>query len=314
VDEQLSRFLREPFLVADALAAGLTRRQLESVRFRRVFHGVRVASTVPDSLDVRCAAARLLLPNEAAFASLTAAAIVQLPVPDCDDIIARVGSDGRRPQVKGLRIIEGLWEPSRAITHRSHRITEFEQVFLDCAQRLSLTELVMLGDAMLNRGLTRIDELSAFLARASRRSGVVAARKALPHLEPRAASPGETLARLNLVALGFPRPLCGVVIYDEAHQWLAEVDMLVKDPPVVFQYDGEPHWRSDGQRKSDAIRDETVRDLDWEVLVLTNRDNRDLDRLRRRAQGAFVRAEGRRPGGHIGQPPLPHERGWRRAS
>lgn len=309
------RFLSQPFRVADALDAGVTRRQLAGPRFRRVFHGVRVAAALPESLGLRCAAAELILPSGAAFAGLTAAAVAKLPVPPSAEITARVPPGERRPQVIGMRILEGAWAPESVVTYRGRRITTGPQTLLDCAAGpLDERQLIILGDAMLNRGWTDVTELREFIARCRRRHGVRALRTAVPQMEPRAQSPGETRARLNLVSLGFPSPLCGVVIYDEMYGWVAEVDMVVEDPPVVFQYDGEPHWRSDAQRRSDVIRDESVRDLGWEVIVLTSRDNRDLDRLDRRVRAAFTRAQGRTPRGYFSQPPLPHARQRREAS
>lgn len=129
---------------------------------------------------------------------------------------------------------------------------------------------------------------------------------AVPLLDPRAGSPGESQARVILVRAGLGPLRAAVVIFDEHGGWIAEVDLVLDDPPVIFQYDGAVHFRTDAQRRSDAVRDELPRDLGWEVVTVTNRDLQDPDRLVRRAIAAARRAAGRRrPLGSTAQPALP---------
>jgi hypothetical protein len=236
------------------------------------------------------------------FARLTAASLCGLPVPQHPSIQASVQPGVRRPRIDGIDLSVGARAPGDAWLLDGRRVSAGPRTFLDCACQLTRSDLVCLGDAMLNRGWTTLDALAQRIKSAAGARGVAIAREALPLLEPRAASPGETRSRLILIEKKFPRPLAGVVIYDAAGEWVAEVDLLVRDPPVVLQYDGEYHFRTDAQRRSDAIRDEVVADLGYQVVVLTGRDIRDPDRLERRAHCAFARAEGTRARGHIAQP------------
>jgi hypothetical protein len=276
--------LGRPFRVADALAAGITRRQLDRNRFRRVIRGVYVEASVPDSFELRCDAARLVLPPSAIFVASTAAALLALPVPDDVVIHARVAPGERKPRIRGLDVGQGNLAPGEVLAVDGRRTSAPGLTFLDCAATFGRTELIVLGDALIYRGWETIAGLTGAVNAHPNRRGVALARAVLTDLEPRAASPGETRSRLVLVQRGYPRPLAGVVIRDENHGWLTEVDMLNEDPPVVFQYDGEPHFRTAAQRRSDALRDETVRDQGYEVVVLTNLDVKYPERLHRRTQ------------------------------
>lgn len=96
-----------PFTSADALAAGVTKGDLRSGRFRQVFRGVHVDAGVEDSLDLRARAALLLHPEGACLSHTTAAALLGLPV-DSDDIhVSGSASQGpaasrRHRQPRGL--------------------------------------------------------------------------------------------------------------------------------------------------------------------------------------------------------------------
>jgi hypothetical protein len=71
--------LARPFSTADAEAVGLTRRQLQSSRFRRLYRDVYVAASQPDTLALRCDGALLVLPKEVGFSHHTAALLRRLP-------------------------------------------------------------------------------------------------------------------------------------------------------------------------------------------------------------------------------------------
>jgi hypothetical protein len=299
-----------PFTVRQARHVGVTRRQLAGARFRRIAQGLYVEAALRDSVPLRCDAARLVLPDHAIFSHETAATLMTLPTPSSDVIHVAVRPGGSYPRMRGLRVHELSERP--VLSWGGRPVILPARNFVLLAAQLDLEQLVVLGDSMLHQQLCRPQELAAAVLSASRTRGLVTARSALPLLEPRSASPGETRTRLRLIAGGFPRPRAGVVIYDPHGEWLAEVDLLLDDPPVIFQYDGESHFLSAAQRRSDAGRDEAVRDLGWEVVIVTNRDINDPDRLCRRATAACVRAAGRRVWGHTGQPPqLPlHDQSW----
>jgi hypothetical protein len=100
--------LNHPFLVRDAWGLGVSRDVLRSASFRRPFQGVRVPAHLPDTLEVRCRAAALLLPPDAAFSQATATALLGLPLPLAE--ATQRDSGVLEPE-------RGAWSLPRAATH-----------------------------------------------------------------------------------------------------------------------------------------------------------------------------------------------------
>ncbi len=70
------------FIGAHAVAEGaLTRRQLQEGPYVRVLHGVYADPSMPRDHRLRCRAAALLMPHEAALGGRSAAAVVGGPSP-----------------------------------------------------------------------------------------------------------------------------------------------------------------------------------------------------------------------------------------
>ena len=78
--------LHGPFTQAQAIEAGLTRNSLQSAPWRRIFREVWVHADVADSLEMRLAAVRLVLPLRAVVCGLTAAWLHGLDVRRLDDL------------------------------------------------------------------------------------------------------------------------------------------------------------------------------------------------------------------------------------
>lgn len=116
-------------------------------------------------------------------------------------------------------------------------------------------------------------ELADAVGRAARHKGVVLARRALPLLDGRSASPGETRTRLMLHGAGFTGLVPAVAVVDENGQWLCEADLGDPVGRVAVQHDGLVHVSEDVQQRiNDVARDELARAQGWEVVVLTARD------------------------------------------
>ena len=182
-----------PFLVRDALASGISRDVLRGATFRRPFHGVRVPAHLPDSLELHCRAAALLLPPEAAFSHATAAALLGLPLPLGETVpgVSGVLEPARAawplegatphdprvplhltvpaqdPRVVGPRLAGMVTHVAKLEPRETQgyadglRTTTPARTWLDRAATLDLIELVALGDAALRRGLVTGDELQA---------------------------------------------------------------------------------------------------------------------------------------------------------
>lgn len=192
-----AELLAAPFTVDGARALGVSHEVLRGSRFRAPFHGVRVPAVLPDSLDLRCRALALLLPD-ATFSHLTAAQLGGLPVPGRRGALGLpLGEDlevtvpGKAPRINGVRAHRGRDDPEVLTLGNGLRVTSGGRTWADLAPRLGIDDLIVLGDAVLRGGWADLVQLTAWAAR-PRRRGAGQMRAAIALLEPRTDSPMET--------------------------------------------------------------------------------------------------------------------------
>ena len=253
--------LSAPFTVRQALAAGLTRRQLQSSVWRRVVRGVYVNTALEDSLQLRAAAVKLVLPDDAVV-GLTAGAFLH----DADvrartdapvEVIAQRGDQIRRA---GIAASSALLEPGDVVEVFGVPVTSAPRTAFDLARRRNLIESVVGVDAMLNRGGCLLEDLTTYVAEHRGWRGVRYADAALLQAEPLAQSPMESRQRMRLILAGLPRPKAQAPVKDGSGQPFAFVDNGYEAWKVGADYDGEPHkdrWRHDLERG------ERIRDWGW---------------------------------------------------
>jgi hypothetical protein len=119
-------------------------------------------------------------------------------------------------------------------------VTSVARTWLDLSDRLSLPDLIAVGDCALRCGATP-DELQLLIARARHRRGVVRARAALPLLNARSRSRPESHLRYAVVAAGLPAPAVNEPIYSALGEWLAEPDLSYDDVRLAIEYNGAFH-------------------------------------------------------------------------
>jgi hypothetical protein len=176
----------EPFTVASARRAGLTRARLRRPEYVRLAHGLVVR--LDDAIDEteRLGLLAAVLPADAAFSHRTAAALLGAWV----DPPARphVALTPRRvlPQHAGIVVHGRRLAAADVVRHAGLRVTSGAQTFLDLASLLPPQELVAVGDALWRSGQLDPARLTERLARAGRVRGVVRARACAPLLDPRA--------------------------------------------------------------------------------------------------------------------------------
>ena len=131
--------------------------------------------------------------------------------------------------------------------------------------------------------------------------GVGPVRRILAHADPRSESPGETRLRHAMTLMGLPTtPQFSV----EDGDFLAIVDLLLDDVPVVIEFDGFVKYGRTVTRPGDLapgdvvsaekVREDRLRTLGYEVVRVIWSDLEDLPALRRRIEAAIGRARGRR--------------------
>ena len=163
------------------------------------------------------------------------------------------------------------------------RISTRSRTWLDMARRLSVSDLVCMGDQLIRiprvdfEGRTHpydtLDGLRSLVGRHPNLQGVVRARQALDMMRVGADSAPESLLRLAMADAGLPEPDLQLVL--RAGDALSPTaDLGYRHRRVAIQYDGEHHLL-DAQALSDRRRDKAFEAAGYTVLVLQKDDLAD---------------------------------------
>jgi hypothetical protein len=262
-----------PFRVPEALAAGLTARQLQSARFRRLFRGVYAEARLDVTTELLARAVSIVLPPGSVVGGTTAALLHGADVRRLgDDLVYVVTARADQIRRRGVHSTAALLEPGDVVDVFGVPCLSSVRAAFDLARNRWVVDAVVGVDAMLNRGGCRLDDLRAYVQDRPGWRGIRWARTALGHAEPLSESVMETRQRMALVLAGLPRPRAQVELYDPAGRFVARLDHGYDEWKVGFDYDGEVHattWRKDLERQ------ERVRDLGWWHRRYTSLDARD---------------------------------------
>lgn len=261
-----------PFTRAEALAAGLTPKQLRSPRLRRLLRGVYVSADLILTVLVWSRAALLVAPPGAVISHHSALALWGLDVPSDGrvHVSTRTGWDSEDPQIASHRR-----QASIAVRERHGLpITSPERTFVDLAAKLSWPWLVVVGDWLIQQRFTTGQRLIEY-AEERHLSGVRKARRALRWVREGAESPRESWVRLLIVMSRLPEPDSQVRVFDAEGFFVARVDLAYAALKVAIEYDGYWHERSAAQRERDRNRRERLERLGWIVVVIYDGDLRE---------------------------------------
>lgn len=271
-----------PFTLTDAARLGIPRHRVHlAVRdgvLRRVLRGVFVRAEVPDSIELRAAAASIVVGPSSVITDRTAAWVHGVDVlthgehdalPPIESCVLRWKSRSRRHGVDGrtrdladddIMIISGV------------RVTTPLRTALDLGCNLHRKDALAALDQFIRiHGLT-CDALATAVMRYFRRRGVVQLRQLIPLADGRSESPRESWTRLAIIDAGLPVP--------EAQFWVEidgvptyRVDLAYPRLRVAIEYDGEEfHDRTEQQRLHDAERRAWLEAHGWTVVVVRNGD------------------------------------------
>jgi hypothetical protein len=141
----------------------------------------------------------------------------------------------------------------------------------------SLADSVAFADAMLAPGLVSPRVLNAYVLSRPGWRGVPRARRAAELADGRAASPWESLLRVEYVdACRLPAPLVNQPVYDLNGFLLGIADLLDDEAGLVTEFDGQ-HHRERAQHRADNVREER---LESAGLIVVRVDSTDLLRHR----------------------------------
>jgi hypothetical protein len=296
LDERFPLPLTTPFTTRMARAVGLHSSELARLvahgYLRRLLAGVYVAAPVPDSLALRAAALRLVVPPDAVVTDRTAGWLHgsdmvlapgdHLVVPPVSMFLNRKGArlrnglaaSGQRTlsvhdvmEVYGVRVTT----PLRTACDLG-RLLNRDQAFaaLDAMARLGVDPAEMWDEHRRFRGMRGVRQLRGFI----------------PLTDGRAESQGESVLRLRWLDLGntLPRPELQIEVPGPYGETL-RLDLGVRKLRSAFEYDGEEwHDRNDEQREHDESRRGYLRDEEgWMIEPVTKANiwgpQRDIEGL-----------------------------------
>jgi hypothetical protein len=256
-----SRLSGRPFTPREAAALGVTARQLDAVRVRRLHHGVRAVLPGEPSLAVQVAAALKVLPADTLISGVTGLQLLgvdvgtTLPLRFCTTHPHQV----RRRDVEVRRV-------KRLPPQHGQRV-EPAHCVAGAARDLGLVETVAAGDWLVHAGLATPGEIVAAAACLGGHGSRVA-RRAAALVRPRVESPRETRLRLVLVLAGLPEPETNSVLTADG-VFVGRADLLFRAYRLVVEYDGIQHLMDRRQWESDIQRLERFAAADHPVVRVT---------------------------------------------
>ncbi|MFC8600719.1 hypothetical protein, partial [Isoptericola sp. NPDC057191] len=283
----------EPFVVRDALAAGLPRHRLRGADVDAPFHGVRTASR-PLDLAERCRALLPVLDASCAFSHGTALRLWGVEVPwtiERDDRLHVVTPD----ETARLR-------RAGIVAHRSRQsfldttildgvpVTTAAQTFVHVAVGLRRPDdVVVLGDAMMRRQqpFTTAAELRTISERTHKVKGIAQVRTLIEQMRPGTDSTPETRTRLALVDARLPCPEVNGIVLAPDGTYIKRIDLLYRQLQIAIEYDGDQHRTDKAQWREDVRARRRLEELGWIVIVVVADDLRDPGALAARVRAAF---------------------------
>lgn len=254
-----------PFLRRDALAAGISPKQLRGPSFRVVLPGVYVAASTPVTPLLRVRAALVPYGASAWASHASAARVYDLPLPTIPEEHLSVTRAGRRRRHAGVRVhVAG---EGRTRTVHGVRVCEPTRLFVELASLIPLVDLVVVGDAMVRRRLLTPEDLVSSCA-ASRHPAASAARRAAGYVRRDVDSPMETRLRMLIVLAGLPEPRINLTLRTDDGSLLRRYDLSYPEALVVIEYDGRHHAERVESWEADLQRREAIDDEGWRILVV----------------------------------------------
>ena len=263
LDERCPLPLDRPFTAEQALELGVSRwflrLLLARALVRPVLRGTYVASQVLDTVDLRAAALRLVVPEAAVVTDRTAAwlhgvdilprSAVHEPPPLC--VFGSTGSRLRRPQVaSGIRTLP----PDDVMVLHGVRVTTPLRTALDLGRLLWRFDALAALDGFLRLGVPH-EHLLLSVERFKGRRGVRQLRYLVLIADGRAESPGESALRLYWYDAGLPRPELQWWVHDDHGRPVYRLDIALPEIRFAAEYDGRRfHDENDEQREHDDDR------------------------------------------------------------
>jgi hypothetical protein len=260
-----------------------------------MLRGVLVATQVPDSLRIRVAAVRLVVPEHAVAVDRLAAwvhgvdalprsAIHEMP---SLDVFSRAGSRMRRESIRsGVRdltardvcVIDGL------------QVTTPLRTACDLGRLLWRYDALGAIDGFLRLGVDQ-DELLREAERFKGFRGVVQLRRLVPFGDPKAESQPESALRLHWHEAGLPWPETQIWVHDGDVPRF-RIDLGHEGTHYGAEYFGE-EWHGEDRETHDEGRLQWLEDHDWVIDVFLKHHVYGQELTSLRLRRGFQRARSR---------------------
>lgn len=272
------------FLVADAEALGLTRRQLSREGIVTPSRGIRLPLDSTGSVADNIRAYSRLDPS-CVLTHSTSARICGVCLPawleqDWRIHIARP-ADGCKPRRRNVVGHQLSFKPGEVVSIDGVRLTSPARTWLDLAPMLDLNDLVAAGDSIVvshgddfpvpRKPLATVADLRHMVGHHPGMRGVKTARLALDLLRVGADSAPESLMRLALVQAGLPEPTLNIVLRNGLGHPVVWPDAAYPEYRIALQYDGVHHSDPDQYRR-DIKRQGLTEGLGWREIRVQKSD------------------------------------------
>ena len=233
-----------PFTVVQALAAGLSRRQLQGASWKRLSTGHYIWAQLPDDPRHLLQVLQSSLPPEAAFSDRTAGWLLGLDLQPCQPAVVTVPDGLGSWSRPGVYVRRSALPRSDVLECQGLPTTSPLRTVFDLARHLPITEAVVAVDMAFHQALVRLQTVRLYVAEHRTSKGYAQARRVVDLAEPRAESQMETRLRMLLVHAGLPRPEVQVDVSDEQGRFLGRLDLCYPAHRLGIEYDGETHRES----------------------------------------------------------------------
>lgn len=285
LDHRFPLPIDRPFTYQQAAATGLQTRELgrlcEEHYLRRMVAGVYVATQVSDSISVRAAALRLVVPPDAVITDRTAGWLFganMILAPGAHLVVPPVSVFLNR---RGGRLRNGLVDSGQrymadddVMEVHGLAVTTPIRTACDLGRLLHRDRAFAALDSMLRLGEFSREDLVEYAERYRGMRGVRQLRAFAPMADGRAQSPGESVLRLRwLDLLTLPRPDLQIPV-ERPGEWPYCLDVGVACLRWAVEYDGEEwHLRTREQRVHDRQRRDWMRTEEGWLIDAVTKEN-----------------------------------------
>jgi len=255
------------FLGTEALSSGdISRRALG--HHSRVYRGVYLPRDVELTAELRAHAAWLWSDRRAVLGGLSASAWYGTRWVDPKSPAELFRVYGK--PVPGIIIHRDALRSDEILTVRGIETTSPARTGFDVGRRKGRVRALIHVDALANRTGVTTAEIGRLIPHHRGVRGLVQLREIVDLMDGGAESPQETRTRLALIDAGLPKPQTQIVVLDDAHEFVARIDMGYRVFKVGIEYDGAQHWSDPVQRAKDIERLARLAELGWLIVRVSS--------------------------------------------